>query len=48
MCFRSGCLAGAAVGIPLGAAAGLVLTGGPAVIAIGIGFHDRINAPGNQ
>ncbi|MGW6624910.1 hypothetical protein ACWF99_27160 [Nocardia sp. NPDC055002] len=44
----AGCLAGAAVGIPLGAAAGLVLTGVPAAIAIGIGFHNRINAPENQ
>ncbi|WP_446226018.1 hypothetical protein ACTWPB_13685 [Nocardia sp. IBHARD005] len=44
----AGCLAGAAVGIPLGAAAGLVLTGVPAAIAIGIGFNNRINAPENQ
>ncbi|MEU8898882.1 hypothetical protein [Nocardia sp. NPDC048505] len=44
----AGCLAGAAVGIPLGAAAGLVLTGVPAAIVVGIGFHNRINAPENQ
>ncbi|MFB7875879.1 hypothetical protein ACFC06_11550 [Nocardia sp. NPDC056064] len=44
----AGCLAGAAIGIPLGAAAGLVLTGVPAAIVVGIGFHNRINAPENQ
>ncbi|WP_194814941.1 hypothetical protein [Nocardia sp. XZ_19_385] len=44
----AGCLAGAAVGIPLGAAAGLVLTGVPAAIVVGIGFYNRINAPENQ
>ncbi|MCP9623886.1 hypothetical protein FOH10_21040 [Nocardia otitidiscaviarum] len=44
----AGCLAGAAIGIPLGAAAGLVLTGVPAAIIVGIGFHNRINAPENQ
>ncbi|WP_067547929.1 hypothetical protein [Nocardia crassostreae] len=43
-----GCLPGAAAGIGLGAAAGLVLTGVPAAIIIGIGFHNRINAPENQ
>ncbi|GAA5057972.1 hypothetical protein [Nocardia callitridis] len=44
----AGCLGGAALGIPLGAAAGLVLTGVPAAIAVGIGFANRINAPENQ
>lgn len=44
----AGCLAGAAVGIPLGAAAGLVLTGVPAAIIVGIGFVNRINDPANQ
>ncbi|MBL1079046.1 hypothetical protein JK358_32050 [Nocardia sp. 2] len=44
----AGCLAGAAIGIPLGAAAGLVLTGVPAAIIVGIGFFNRINAPENQ
>ncbi|MEC3954383.1 hypothetical protein VMT65_15185 [Nocardia sp. CDC153] len=40
-----GCLMGAGVGIPLGAAAGLVLTGGVAAVAIGIGLFNRLNAP---
>ncbi|WP_067547926.1 hypothetical protein [Nocardia crassostreae] len=44
----AGCLAGAAIGIPLGAASGLVLTGVPAAIIVGIGFVQRINAPEDQ
>ncbi|AYF77626.1 hypothetical protein D7D52_31710 [Nocardia yunnanensis] len=40
-----GCLMGAGVGIPLGAAAGLVLTGGVAAVAIGIGLFNRLSAP---
>ncbi|MGW4249027.1 hypothetical protein [Nocardia sp. NPDC004722] len=40
-----GCLMGAGIGIPIGAAAGLVLTGGIAAIAIGIGLGARLAAP---
>lgn len=40
-----GCIMGAGIGIPLGAAAGLVLTGGIAAVAVGIGLFNRINAP---
>ncbi|APB00423.1 hypothetical protein NS506_06387 [Nocardia seriolae] len=40
-----GCIMGAGIGIPLGAAAGLVLTGGVAAVVIGIGMFNRLNAP---
>ncbi|GAB0102676.1 hypothetical protein JMUB6875_16450 [Nocardia sp. JMUB6875] len=40
-----GCIMGAGIGIPLGAAAGLVLTGGVAAVAVGIGLFNRLNAP---
>ncbi|WP_051179037.1 hypothetical protein [Nocardia concava] len=40
-----GCLMGAGIGIPIGAAAGLVLTGGVAAVAIGLGLGSRLLAP---